>query len=105
MDMQIEERKNDLAAYLFHQGTNYRAQDYMGVHRVEGGYLFRVWAPRATRVFAVGTFNRWEDTLPMTRTTKGGIWEAFLPESHFSEGMLYKFKLETENGVFYKADP
>lgn len=105
MDMQIEERMNDLAAYLFHQGTNYRAQDYMGVHRVEGGYLFRVWAPRATRVFAVGTFNRWEDTLPMTRTTKGGIWEAFLPESHFGEGMLYKFKLETENGVFYKADP
>ena len=54
MDMQIEERKNDLAAYLFHQGTNYRAQDYMGVHRVEGGYLFRVWAPRPALTSNVG---------------------------------------------------
>ena len=84
MEMQKETRNTDLAAYLFHQGTNYRAQDYMGVHRTAGGYLFRLWAPAAVRVFVVGSFNRWEDTVPMTRTTEGGIWEAFVPAARAS---------------------
>ena len=105
MDMQIEERKTDLAASLFHQGTNFRSQDYMGVHRREGGYLVRVWAPNALRVFVVGSFNQWEDTVPMTRTTDGGIWEALVPTEQFGEGALYKFKLETRYGIRYKADP
>ena len=40
---------NDLAAYLFHQGTNYHTYEYLGVHRIEegGGFVFRVWAPNA----------------------------------------------------------
>lgn len=105
MEIQNENTKNDLAAYLFHQGTNFRSQDYMGVHRSAGGYIFRVWAPGAVRAFVVGAFNQWEDTVPMTRTTEGGIWEAFVPAAQFGEGVLYKFKLETRSGIRYKADP
>ncbi|MBQ7322298.1 MAG: 1,4-alpha-glucan branching protein GlgB [Clostridia bacterium] len=102
----LYERKNtDLAAYLFHEGTNYRAQDYMGAHRMENGYVFRVWAPHATAVYVVGSFNEWGDTVPMTRTTEGGIWTATVPPRGFGEGSLYKFKLITPAGVRYKADP
>ena len=41
--------KDDLSAYLFHQGTNYKAYEYFGSHIAEcdgvGGVVFRVWAP------------------------------------------------------------
>lgn len=100
-----EYKNTDLAAYLFHEGTNYRAQDYLGAHQTEDGYVFRVWAPNATGAWVVGAFNNWEDTVPMTRTTEGGIWEAELSHGSFGEGSLYKFKLETKNGLRYKADP
>ena len=105
MEMQKETRNTDLAAYLFHQGTNYRSQDYMGVHRTEEGYTFRVFAPHATGAYVVGTFNNWDDTLPMTRVTENGVWEASLAKGLLREGTLYKFKLETPQGVKYKADP
>jgi 1,4-alpha-glucan branching enzyme len=105
MEMQKESKNTDLAAYLFHQGTNYRSQDYMGVHRAAEGYTFRVFAPHATAVYVIGAFNRWEDTLPMTRITENGVWEACLDADRFGEGELYKFKLVTPHGVCYKADP
>ena len=62
--MQKETKNTDLAAYLFHQGTNYRSADYMGVHRTDREYTFRVFAPRATAVYAVGSFNGWETRCP-----------------------------------------
>lgn len=98
-------KENNLAAYLFHQGTNYRAYDYLGVHREDTRYAFRVWAPNAEAVFAVGDFNGWEESDPLTRITPGGIWEGYVSADRFGEGSLYKFKLHTKNGERYKADP
>lgn len=105
MEIRKETKNTDLAAYLFHQGTNYRSQDYMGVHRVDKGFTFRVFAPRATAAYVVGSFNGWEDSLPMSRATENGVWEATLTGESFGEGTLYKFKLITPQGVRYKADP
>lgn len=104
----IHPSPSDVAAYLFHQGTNYRAQEYLGAHRTEEGtYVFRVWAPNATGAFVVGDFNGWGDSLPMIRETEGGIWAAVLDPDVFSfgEGSVYKFKFETPNGIRLKADP
>ncbi len=98
-------KENNLAAYLFHQGTNYRAYDYLGVHREGERYAFRVWAPNAEAVFAVGDFNGWGESDPLTRITPGGIWEGFVEADRFGAGSLYKFKLRTKNGELYKADP
>ncbi len=33
-------QENNFAAYLFHQGTNYHAYEYMGVHRENGRAVF-----------------------------------------------------------------
>ena len=94
-----------LAPYLFHQGTNYRTQDYLGVHPTQEGFVFRVWAPNAERVFAVGDFNDWQETHPMTRVSEKGVFECFASGESFGEGSLYKFKLYHKNGVSFKADP
>ena len=57
----MEYNTNDLAPYLFCQGTNTYSYDYLGVHAEEKNgiykYTFRVWAPNADQIFVVGDFN------------------------------------------------
>lgn len=97
-------KSNNLPLYLFHQGTNYNVYDYLGVHPCEGGYVFRVWAPNADRVFLVGDFNAWGDSSPMCRISDG-VWELVQKDSGFTNGSLYKFKIQNGNKTVYKSDP
>ncbi len=96
--------QENLAAYLFFEGTNYTAYDYFGVHRMEGGIVFRVWAPSAEQIYVVGDFNEWQDTAPMTKI-EGGIWEVVLPEEQVRTGDRYKYKIAGRGKECYKADP
>ena len=97
--------RDDLPAYFFHQGTNYRAYDYMGAHKVNGGYVFRVWAPNADAVYVTGDFNNWSKSTQMTRITEGGIFECRLPGDSFGENQKYKYIIERNGRTIYKADP
>lgn len=97
-------------AYLFHQGTNYRSYDYMGVHleKTDDGYryTFRVWAPNATFITLNADFTDWENGLPFRRITKNGIWEAVVESEKSLDGQFYKFAVTGKNGVTYlKSDP
>ena len=95
----------ELAPYLYHQGTNYEAYSYMGAHREGEYFVFRVWAPNAEQIFVVGDFNGWTHDTEMRRITEGGIWEAVLPSECVREGQLYKFKIIRDGRELYKADP
>ena len=99
------ERNNDMASYLFHQGTNYFAYEYMGAHKTEKGYVFRVWAPNADCVLLSGDFNSWSESLPMDRITEGGIWEIEVCDGSIKPGDKYKYKIYGCGQVHYKADP
>lgn len=92
--------------YLFHQGTNARAYDFLGAHRTEDGRtVFRVWAPDAQGISVCGDFNDWSETADrMTRITDGGIWECFSENVNTFDN--YKYRVETRDGrVLMKADP
>ncbi len=97
---------NDFPLYVFHQGRNFKAQEFLGAHKVEDGkYVFRVWAPNASAVFVTGTFNDWaEDTIPMTRLNEGGVWEAYADGVKNYDS--YKYLIYTPEGRRnFKADP
>ena len=94
-----------LAPYLFHQGTNFKSYAYLGVHREGDQYIFRTWAPHAFSAFVVGDFNGWGEQDPMRRVTDAGVFECAISADRFHEGCLYKFKMKTPHGDFYKADP
>ena len=96
-------KTDNLALYLFHQGTNYHAHDYMGVHRADHGYCFRTWAPSAERVLLVGDFNGWQGQ-PMTRISDMGVWEITVDADDL-EGQKYKYVVCSASGEHYKADP
>ena len=52
---------------------------YYGFHRVEGGWVYREWAPCAYQLYLEGEFNNWNPTShPLTRLDNGN-WELFLP--------------------------
>ena len=99
------ERRNDMAPYLFHQGTNYYAYDYLGVHKTDDGFVFRVWAPNADAIMLVGDFNDWSDNLPLSRINDGGIWEIGVADGSVKLGDKYKYKIYGCGQVHYKADP
>ncbi len=97
---------NSLAEYLFHEGTNYEAQNYLGAHLIkENKYAFRVWAPNASQVFVTGSFCNWEDFKHEAhRVTSGGIYECII--DGVREFDSYKFVIKTRSGeTLYKADP
>ncbi len=100
-----ETNNKDLAAYLFHEGTNFNSYKYMGVHKCDEGYVFRTWAPNANAVFVTGDFCSWTDEYPMTRQTKQGLWTAFVPADKFSHLSKYKFIVDSHGKRTYKADP
>jgi len=102
------QRSEDLPVYLFHQGTNYNAYDFMGAHfgELDGkkGVFFRTWAPNADRVSVVGDFNGWNADANVTkRISEGGIFETFI------EGLKkfdsYKFAVTHNGKTVFKADP
>ncbi len=95
--------KSDLAKYLFAEGTNYKAYDYLGAHAEAGGVRFRVWAPNADAVYLVGDFNGWDESLPMEKD--GGIWECLLTDNTFGVGSKYKYKVVRNGNAVYKTDP
>lgn len=104
-----KKKENNLPLYLFHQGTNQKAYDFMGVHKTvldgKEGMICRVWAPCASCVSIAGDFNDWNTReYPMHRISDG-VWELFLPMV-WETYTAYKFCVETEEGEFLmKSDP
>ncbi len=101
--------ETDLPLHLFHHGENFRAYELMGAHSVtinrKVGYVFRVWAPRATRVSVVGEFNGWDpDTHVMEKMIDGETFELFIPD--LKQFDTYKYCIDTKDGRrLFKADP
>lgn len=93
------------AAFLFHEGNEYHAYRFLGCHRRDNGYVFRVWAPFAKNVFLVGDFNSWSEDDPMSALEGTGFWECFVPHSRSVEGSRYKYRIVGFSDEFYKADP
>ncbi len=102
-DTQVNER-SELAEYLFHQGTNFKAQDYLGCHRTDSGYVFRVWAPGADSVSLCADFTSWDTGLPMEKSVSG-IWSTVYETDESVEGMPYKYRVIGRGGDHLKSDP
>lgn len=100
--------KNELADYLFHQGTNFNTYEYLGAHFtvVNGvsGVMFRTWAPNAVEVSVVGDFNGWQNGKTPMQKLEGGVYEVFV--ENLKEYDLYKFAIKGKNGkTVLKSDP
>jgi 1,4-alpha-glucan branching enzyme len=75
----------------------------MGAIIHDDGVFFRVWAPNATSVSVIGTFNDWDATKNILEHEENGYWGANVENA--KAGDEYKFSLETAVGTLQKNDP
>lgn len=54
------------------------AHEYFGIHHVDGGWVYREWAPNAYQLYLMGDFNNWDKTQHPLKKLENGIWELFL---------------------------
>lgn len=96
---------NNLAEYLFHEGTNFCSYDYLGAHLTKNYCIFRVWAPNAKKVFVTGDFCNWEtQRYEAHRITSGGIFECIIKD--IKEFDTYKYVIITKDDrKILKSDP
>lgn len=103
----IEGRHNDLLRRLdeFTIGGKRKLSDfanaynYYGLHRTESGWIFREWAPGATAIYLIGTFNDWTISPQYSLISVGnGNWEISLPANAIKHLDLYKIRVEWSGG-------
>lgn len=72
---------------------------YFGMHKTDKGWVFREWAPNATNIYLVGTFNNWQkDEKYRMKRLENGNWEITLPENSLHHCDLYKLLVEWNGG-------
>ena len=75
------------------------AHKYFGLHKTRSGWAFREWAPNATAVYLIGSFNNWTEKAEFALTRiDGGVWEITLPKDVLRHGDLYKLKVHWDGG-------
>ncbi len=91
--------------YLFNEGTNFQSYEFLGVHKIDKGWRFAVWAPNAQAVYITGDFNGWDNTShPMYKLGSTGVWVVIL--DCIKENDLYKYAIKDKKGeIHLKADP
>jgi len=72
---------------------------YFGLHREGDGWVFREYAPNATRIHLIGEFNAWKRSAGWALTPIGdGVWEIRVPLMFIHHGQLYKLFIEWPGG-------
>lgn len=63
---------------------------YFGLHKTVEGWVIREWAPNATFIYLIGTFNNWEEQKEYAfLQLENGVWELKLDESSLRHEDLY----------------
>jgi len=72
---------------------------YYGLHKADGFWTLREWAPNATRMYLIGDFNNWKKVEAWALKPVGsGNWEIRIPETFLRHGELYKLFIEWPGG-------
>jgi 1,4-alpha-glucan branching enzyme len=75
----------------------------MGALPQDRGVSFRVWAPHATAVHVVGSFNKWRKDATPLAAESNGYW--FGHAAKAAPGDEYRYRLTTPEGTLSKIDP
>jgi len=72
---------------------------YFGLHRNLDGWVLREWAPNATAIYIIGTFNDWKkDENYRLLKAENGEWVINLPGNALQHKDLYKLLIEWDGG-------
>ncbi|MCK4746403.1 MAG: 1,4-alpha-glucan-branching enzyme, partial [Bacteroidales bacterium] len=64
---------------------------YFGLHLLKDKWVFREWAPNASRIYLVGEFSDWKETTEWELSSESnGNWELEIPFTALKHGDLYR---------------
>ena len=81
IDLRMQLYKETKARLVGENGTLNEfanAHEFFGIHHVEGGWVYREWAPSAHQLYLTGEFNNWNWTSHPLRSIGNGNWELYL---------------------------
>lgn len=97
---------NNKSPVQFHQGTDFRAYNFYGAHKIKDGYIIRVWAPHAFEIYVEGDFNDWKKFDPCSQMQKINDFGDFeITLNSDIEISSYRFIIVSDNGIYEKSDP
>ena len=71
---------------------------HFGLHRTQDGWIFREWAPNATRLVLVGEFSDWQEREEFVlQPGAHGEWSVDLPKDALHHGQSYKLRVYWPN--------
>jgi len=72
---------------------------HFGLHQTPEGWVFREWAPHATKIFLVGDFSHWQelDEFALKRT-EYGQWQITIPLGKIKHAERYKLRVYWDGG-------
>ena len=93
-EMELTEEKSSLSEFA-------NGHMYFGLNRVWDGWVFREWAPAASRIYLIGDFSGWQEqeTFRLYRL-ENGIWEIWLEPNQLAHGQHYKLSIHSDSGKF-----
>lgn len=72
---------------------------YFGLHKTVFGWTFREWAPNATAIYLIGSFNGWQkDEKYRLKPQENGVWSIDLAEDMLTHGDFFKLLMEWNGG-------
>ena len=76
------------------------AHHYFGLHRTDGGWVFREWAPNATSMWLVGDFSGWRTSpeFEVFRLPGSDVWQLEIDASRISHGDRYHLEVRWDGG-------
>jgi len=76
---------------------------FYGLHKTDSHWIFREWAPNATRIFLIGNFSGWQiDEKYELRKTEFGNWEIQLPLYLLNHRDLYHLYICWNGGAGHR---
>ena len=70
---------------------------FFGLHKTDTGWIFREWAPNATKITLLTERGDWQEDEQLTRLDNG-VWEIKLPASALKQGDKYKLHIYWKDG-------
>ena len=72
---------------------------YFGLHRIENNWVFREWAPNATKIYLICQNNSWSENEKYSfNKLSDGIWELIISIDLLTENDIYKLKIFWKGG-------
>lgn len=72
---------------------------HFGLHRTANGWMFREWAPNATRIVMVGDFSDWQERMEFELArSERGEWYGEFPAASLRHGQKYKLRVYWPGG-------